>query len=349
MKIGLLNNLYEPYERGGAERITAMMAAELTGQGHEVFLISTRPGAASDNPDQNAKLKIYRLPSLIYNLSARPLWLRFFWHLANFLPCFQIPTLKKILRAEKPDLAITHNLLGLGWQTPRLIRRLGIRHEHFLHDIQLIHPSGLIFYGQENKLDSPAAKVYQSWARRLFGAPAKIISPSRWLLDEHLKRGFFKGAATEVRPFKQASPGTAPRATSGNGLTFLFVGQVEVHKGILFLIRTFKKFTAPQARLIIAGSGAKLSAAKDLAAGDSRIEFRADLSFAAKAALMRQSDYLVVPSLCYENSPTVIYGAHEAGLRVIASDLGGIPEIVWPDDILFTPGEGLLKILEKLA
>ena len=41
-----------------------------------------------------------------------------------------------------------------------------------------------------------------------------------------------------------------------------------------------------------------------------------------------KADYLIVPSLCYENSPTVIYEAFSIGLPVIASKIGGVSELV---------------------
>ena len=39
-------------------------------------------------------------------------------------------------------------------------------------------------------------------------------------------------------------------------------------------------------------------------------------------------DVVVVPSLCYENSPLVIHEAFAAGIPVIATDLGGMRELV---------------------
>ena len=56
-----------------------------------------------------------------------------------------------------------------------------------------------------------------------------------------------------------------------------------------------------------------------------------DMSFYASA------DTLLVPSLCYENTPTVITEAHSHGLRVVASLIGGIPEMLLPNDIAIEP------------
>lgn len=57
-------------------------------------------------------------------------------------------------------------------------------------------------------------------------------------------------------------------------------------------------------------------------------------------------DVLLVPSLS-ENSPNVIYEAAENYVPVIATPVGGIPELMWPElDLLFSPTlPGLAKTL----
>jgi glycosyltransferase involved in cell wall biosynthesis len=44
--------------------------------------------------------------------------------------------------------------------------------------------------------------------------------------------------------------------------------------------------------------------------------------------LMAKADVLVVPSLCYENSPTVIYESLGMGMPVLAADIGGVAELI---------------------
>ncbi|MBU0880203.1 glycosyltransferase family 4 protein, partial [Patescibacteria group bacterium] len=57
------------------------------------------------------------------------------------------------------------------------------------------------------------------------------------------------------------------------------------------------------------------------------------------AKYLNQVDCLIVPSLCYENSPTVIYEAFSMGLPVIASKIGGITELMKDNqEMLFEPG-----------
>ena len=73
-----------------------------------------------------------------------------------------------------------------------LIKILKIKHVHILHDIQLIHPSGLMFYGQEEKIEKWSIKIYLKITRFLFSSPDYVISPSKWLLHMHDKNNFFK-------------------------------------------------------------------------------------------------------------------------------------------------------------
>jgi glycosyltransferase involved in cell wall biosynthesis len=64
-------------------------------------------------------------------------------------------------------------------------------------------------------------------------------------------------------------------------------------------------------------------------------------------------DVLVVPSIWYENSPLVIYSAQAAGCPVIASNLGGMAEVVEHEKngLLFEAGDvaGLSSAIERLV
>jgi len=356
MKIGLMHNLYGEYSRGGAETAVQLMTEDFQAAGQQVFIITTRSkseetkiidGRRRAENDyikiggQSALEKIYYINSEFYDLNKHSRLYRALWQINNILAFKKAKEIKKILELEKPDLIITHNLMGLGFLVPTVLRRLNIRHEHFLHDIQLIHPSGLMIFGREEKINRPTAKIYQALTRALFASPAKVISPSDWLLEMHKQRGFFKDSEQEVRPF--AWPGAnAPRQNKKDpAKNFLFLGQVEKQKGIFLLISAFKKIERPELTLTIAvrGGGSSLEPARAAAAGDARIRFLGPLSYAEAKKIMEESDCLIVPSLCYENSPTTIYGAQAAGLTVIASRLGGIPEIMKPNDVLFGPGD----------
>ena len=347
MKIALVNNLYYPYNRGGAETVVKNMAADLKSQGHELFLITTRPKGEAINQINNQgankveldSLKIYQIPSCYYNLNSWPLTQRFFWHISHFFSLSQTSTHKKILISEKPDLVITHNLMGLGWRLPRILKKTHIRHEHYLHDIQLLHPSGLMMLGEEKIVDSFSAKVYQFFTRFFMGSPIKVISPSLWLLEQHRQRGFFKESEIEVKNLiSTVTAELKKRVTKVSN--FLFVGQIEQHKGIIFLLNTFQEASQinSQLKLTIVGDGGLLAEAKKIANANEQIVFTGRLNSLEINKLMTERDYLIIPSLCYENAPMTIYEAHSAGLPVLAASIGGIPEIVNKNDKLFKAG-----------
>lgn len=339
MKICLINNLYKPYNRGGAEQVVELIINGLKRKGHNVFVITTKPLFSEL---KNQQLKIYYINALYYNIDKLPKFLRLFWHIIDMFDIGSYMKIRSVLKKEKPDIVLTHNLKGISYLIPCLIKKLNIKHIHTLHDIQLLHPSGLMFYGKEKIIDSLPAKIYAGICRRLFGSPDAVISPSNWLMEAHLSKGFFKNSRQTVLP-NPVSPAAQPSYPKKTAKTFrfLYVGQIEKHKGVLFLISAFKKFNIGlNCELIIIGGGSKLKQAKESAGDNKNINILGKVGNEEVQKLMRQSDGLIAPSLCYENSPAVIYEAFACGLPVIASDIGGIPELTAEGaGILFKPGD----------
>lgn len=346
MKICLINNLYKPYNRGGAERIVELIAMGLKDRGQEVCLITTKPlfkepGIGNQEPG------IYYIKSLYYYLDKLPKFIRLVWHLADIFDVRSYFKIKSILKKEKCDLVMTHNLTGVGFLVPLAIKSSGIKHIHVLHDIQLLHPSGLMMFGQENIISGAPAIAYQKICRLLIGSPDMIISPSQWLMDLHAGKKFF------ISSEKIILPNPVPRADAMKDeskkketvFNFLYIGQIEKHKGIIFLINAFKKSSQKgafglKARLTIAGPGSETKQAANLIKDCRNIEFLGAVARAEVEKLMLRSSVFITPSLCYENSPAVIYEAFAAGLPVIGADLGGISELLADGrGILFKPGD----------
>jgi len=200
MKITLISNLYEPYNRGGAEVIVKRTALELVKQGHVVSIITAKPwdGWKSLDPEIEEKgglkiIRFYPLNLFFYaNDDKYPVIIRAIWHLIDLFNFQSSNLTRDILSEEKPDLVITHNLMGLGYFIPGVIKRLGIRHVHVLHDIQLAVRSGLMKRGEEDAwwVKGLPAKVYQRIVKSLFGSPDVVISPSEFLLDFYKELGF---------------------------------------------------------------------------------------------------------------------------------------------------------------
>lgn len=350
MKICLINNLLEPLGRGGAEKITKLIGDGLKTK----FYITTKPNLQpikhKDNSDE-----IYYLSSLYFYLGKIPKFFRFFWHICNIFGIINYFKTWRILAKEKPDVVIMNNLMGVSFLIPRLVKRMGIKSVCILHDLQLLHPSGIMIYGDEKKFESLYAKVYTLICRFLFKDIDIVISPSKWLLQEYEKRGFFPKSTRRVvkNPCKDIEiikKNSKQRLVSGK-IRFLYIGKIEYHKGILFLVKTFKKINKnkfPDIELVIVGAGSKQKELKAIIDNDKKIRMAGRLSGNELQREIKQSDCVIVPSICYENSPTVIYEAFTFGIPVIASKHGGVKELLDDSSLLFEPNneEELINRIE---
>lgn len=324
MKICIINNLYSPYDRGGAEAYAEKISKGFLDSNHEVFIISTKPF--------NGKLikneGVYYLNSLYYNLDKFPKVIRFFWHIFGIFNVQKYLQIRRILKKEKPELVVTNNLLGLGSLVPRLLSRKKIKHLHVLHDIQLLHPSGLVFLGKEEILNSFFANIYQKINSYLCSDIRYVVSPSKWLWELHSDKNFFKKSVHKIlfNPVIPLVPG--PEKTDNNQIDFLYVGQLEIHKGLKELLVSLKDLISEgyDINLSIVGSGSLERELKEQF-NDKRIVFFGKLEKKEVLRMMNKSTCLLAPSLCYENSPTVIYEAAICNLDFIYSDLGGASEI----------------------
>lgn len=361
MKIGIVTNLYPPYARGGAEHVVVRTVEALTEMQHDVFIITTGPkgkGKQVIDKDPTATERVYRFfPKNLYFIldDYKHVWgVRLLWHIIDAFSSHGARQVEQILEEERPDVVITHNLKGIGLRIPRVIQRRGIPHMHVVHDLQLLYPSGLLFAGKEKTpfYIAPFYRAYRWVCRRNLGRPDYVIFPSAYLKKAYLACGFFRDTQVTVMP--NPAPRFKPDERSGRSpgpLRLLFIGQLEVHKGINFLLDEFQKLEI-DAQLIIAGEGTYAEKVKKAAEKNKRITHLGYVSLEQLVNCFGIADALIVPSLCYENSPTVIYESLSAGVPVIASDIGGVGELVQNgvNGFLFAPGSksGFVRTLWKL-
>jgi glycosyltransferase involved in cell wall biosynthesis len=130
----------------------------------------------------------------------------------------------------------------------------------------------------------------------------------------------------------------------------LYVGGLTRHKGTHILINAFKAIRYQHARLCIIGTGINERELKSLAADDARIVFYGKCSNSGLNSFYNKADIVVVPSVWYEVRSNVIPEAFRAGVAVIGSRIGAIPEFIQDgyNGFLFEPGDDvqLRKILE---
>jgi glycosyltransferase involved in cell wall biosynthesis len=145
-------------------------------------------------------------------------------------------------------------------------------------------------------------------------------------------------------------PGEASRSPR-SGHTLLFLGRIEQAKGILDLLEAMAALRPemPAVRLVCAGEGDTalvLRHAERLGIADA-VFFTGWIGPAEVRAWMNRSAAFVLPSYT-EAMPMSLLEAMAAGLPVVATAVGGIPDVVTDghDGFLFSPGD--VATLEKL-
>ncbi len=350
MKLLILTNLFIPFTRGGAERIVELQANLLAEAGYDVLVVTPTPDPRFLESVLESGVRVVRFPprNLYFTLNdfAEPFWKRTLWHLIDLYHSYPKRLVCRVIEMEKPDLVITHNMKGFGLRAFEAIREFGVPHMHVLHDLQLVIPSGLKIYGEENhwQASSRLQRLYARATARRLGLPDLVVSPSRYLLDEYQAAGFFSKSETRILP------NPAPWEKLGSGREWgissplvLYVGQLEEHKGLRVLMDTWRVLCERHdvdANLGMVGCG-KLEAEVDALVNEQpSVTFFGRKSPSEVRALMAQARLLVVPSLCYENAPTVIMEALSVGTPVVASNIGGIPELIKQGEgTLVEPGD----------
>ena len=111
-------------------------------------------------------------------------------------------------------------------------------------------------------------------------------------------------------------------------------------KGHRFLLEALTEL--PEATLRIGGDGelrAELEGRVRELGLEDRVTFLGEQSKEEVARLMREADLFVLPSLA-ENLPVVLIEAMASGLPAVATSVGGVPEMLGPDDgELVEPGD----------
>jgi teichuronic acid biosynthesis glycosyltransferase TuaC len=112
----------------------------------------------------------------------------------------------------------------------------------------------------------------------------------------------------------------------------LFVGGLEINKGVYELIESFISLTSQyhNLHLIMVGIGSERHSLEKIRRGNKlsdKLHLMGQISHDAIPDFYSSSDIFVLPTY-NEGFPTVIKEAMAAGLPVIASRVGGIPEVV---------------------
>ncbi len=113
----------------------------------------------------------------------------------------------------------------------------------------------------------------------------------------------------------------------------LFVGFLHFSKGVHILLRAFSRVVTaiPSAHLHIAGNGPYENTLKELSVFlklNDRVTFYGDVPHQEMHEFYKKAGVVVLPSVVIENSPLTIYEAMASCRPVVASRIGGIPDLV---------------------
>jgi glycosyltransferase involved in cell wall biosynthesis len=326
MKIALVNNLYGETKRGGAEALAELQAELLRRAGHQVVIVTTRPWGSKLPKVEDGYYRLGGFAGLFYHLGKLPLFARFLWQVEELLNLWRPWRLAMQLALSGCKLVVCHNLTGISIWLPRMAKNFQMDSILVLHDVQYLHPSGLMYVKQERKLDTFFAVAYQSLVRYALKPVRLVISPSHWLAEFYLTKKIF----SEQNMLELPNPVLKVADQLGNKISnnrLVFVGQLELHKGVIELVEAFKNLKIDSG-LDIIGTGSLLARLKNMVKDDPRIVLHGRLTKEQYSKKVEQSCALVVPSLCYENQPTVALEAFTRGVPVLASNFGGTAELL---------------------
>ncbi|TCZ63579.1 glycosyltransferase family 4 protein [Roseicella aquatilis] len=267
---------------------------------------------------------------------------------------YGLASLAPVIEQLQPDLVHVHHLLQFGVETVDMIRRAApkARLVFTAHDFfplcpqegQLLTTDGRLCPGPS--LDRCQAcfpgragadfVMRELQMRDVLGDFDRILTPSDFARGRYIAAGT---PAAQVQVMRNGIAGAAPAphrtAPDGRRDRFGFFGHVNRFKGGLVLLDASRRLSedgvahgvtlhggaAYQSEKFMEGFTAGLAAAPEA-------RHAGPYAAAELPGLMAQVDWVVVPSVWWENAPLVIQEAHQHRRPVICGDAGGMAEMV---------------------
>lgn len=338
MRILVAHNAYQ--HRGGEDVVVDAEVDLLRSRGHAVEMYQLHNDALKDMPRATA--------------AATTIW------------SLRTPDeLRRLCDRFSPELIHVHNTFPL--ISPSLYwtaSRLGIPVVQTLHNFRLLCPQA-IFLREEKICEDCLGKLpWRAITRKCYRKSAAQSAVLAGMLATHRALGTFRDRVTRYIALNDFAlskyiagglPGHLFRikpnfVASSHSPTWegreggMYVGRLSSEKGLEVLASAFG--LRPDLALDVIGSGPLEEQARS-AFGARYLGFRPLEDIMAR---MERASYLVLPSICYENSPRTIVEAYSCGLPVIASRLGSLADIVKDGvtGLLFRPGDPA-DLADKLA
>jgi glycosyltransferase involved in cell wall biosynthesis len=346
MKIMIVSSLYG-VGGGGSGVMAQHLARGLCALGHSVSVVSMGTTRNISVAEENG-IKMYRfLPINLYPLDEKdhhPAWQKVIWQIVDIHNFHAAHILRQILLKESPDVIHINKMRGFsGAVWPVAANLFPGRVMQTCHDYESMSPDG-VMRGRIGKMAIERkwpVRGYQLIRSRLSSAVTLVSAPSKFTLERIIGSGLFPSAKPIVIPNTHgwnndelqrihskrcAAPDTEVR--------FLYLGRLESEKGIGWLCEVFSDLCASHLsiHLDIAGSGTLDKSLREKYRNLERIHFRGMVEGRLKEELLCKATAVIVPSLVEESFGLVTIEAFAFGKPVIASKIGGLPELVIPEE-----------------
>lgn len=269
-----------------------------------------------------------------------------------------------------PDIVHIGHLSHLTIQIINIIHKKNIPIVFTLHDFWMMCIRGQLIKDDYSLCEGPSIKKCKEcnmkyftseveaeheikiWLKTLSEVNQKIdlfISPSQFLRKKYIEYGIpvekvlYMDYGFDIGTIK-----TGLRTISDK-IRFGYLGRVIPVKGIAFLIDSFNELEHSIVELNIYGKlPASFNHLKNRCS-NSAIHFRGGYNYKEISNILSEIDVLVVPSIWYENSPLVIHEAFIAKIPIIASNIGGIAELVTHEkNGLLVEPRNITDLIEKM-
>lgn len=340
LRIAVVHRGFE--QLGGAERYLLELAAAYAEAGHAVTLLSITPA-----PPGPWVVELLPTPGPSRWWTGQSAFAKVFRHLMDAWP-WRFALARRV-EAGRFDVVHLHNwqLVGAG-AVRRATRRVPV--VHTVHDFALVDPT--------TTLDSHR---WSPTKRAVLAARSRLLARRFGQVHLHWPSARTRKLATDaeprlrrprswVIPLSSRSTEEMRELAAGDAGTFLFLGRLEAHKGLVNLLDAWRDARPPAGRLLIAGDGPLRAPVEEAAAvAGSGISYLGQVDGARKLEAMAAAGWLVFPSTWHENFSLACIEALTAGRPILASRVARPPMASSDSVVVFDGARELATALLRCA